>query len=64
MQIATIFRAHIIDVGARTVTLQVTGPSGKIDALEGLLRPYGIRELYRTGRIAILRGQKTVRSEK
>lgn len=64
MQIATIFRAHIVDVGSKTVTLQVTGDSEKIDALEGLLRPCGIRELHRTGRIAILRGHKTVRSEK
>jgi acetolactate synthase-1/3 small subunit len=64
MQIATIFRAQIIDVGPKTVTLQITGDSEKIDALERLLRSYGIKELYRTGRIAVLRGQRTVRSEK
>ncbi len=64
MQIATIFRAQIIDVGPKTVTFEVTGDSDKIDALQRLLAAYGIRELYRTGRIAVLRGQKTVVSEK
>jgi len=64
MQIATIFRSGIVDVGPKTVTLEITGDSDKVDALERLLAPYGIRELYRTGRIAVLRGQKTVKSEK
>ena len=64
MQIAQIFRAKIIDVGAKTVVLEVTGDTEKIDAIEGLLRQYGIRELVRTGRIAILRGAKTVKTSK
>jgi acetolactate synthase-1/3 small subunit len=64
MQIASIFRAKIIDVGTRTVVLEVTGDSAKIDALEKLLRQYGIKELVRTGKIAILRGLKTVKSQK
>ncbi len=64
MQIASIFRAQIIDVGTRTVILSVTGDTEKIDALEKLLRQYGVKELVRTGRIAILRGAKTVKSSK
>jgi len=64
MQIASIFRAKIIDVGTRTVVLEVTGDSEKIDALQKLLRQYGIKELVRTGKIAILRGLKTVKSQK
>ncbi|KQC05552.1 MAG: acetolactate synthase [Methanoculleus sp. SDB] len=64
MQIASIFRAKIIDVGTRTIVLEVTGNTDKIDALEKLLRQYGIKELVRTGRVAILRGAKTVASEK
>ena len=64
MQIASIFRAQIIDVGAKTVVLEVTGDTGKINALENLLRQYGIKELVRTGKIAILRGAKTVKSAK
>lgn len=64
MQIASIFRAQIVDLGSKSVILQVTGDTEKIDALEKLLRQYGIKELVRTGRIAILRGAKTVASLK
>lgn len=64
MQIASIFRAHIVDVGSKTVVLQIIGDTGKIDALEKLLRQYGVKELIRTGKIAILRGAKTVKSAK
>ncbi len=64
MQIASIFRAQIVDVGAKTVILEVTGSTTKIDALEKLLRQYGIRELIRTGKIALQRGAKTVKSAK
>jgi acetolactate synthase-1/3 small subunit len=64
MQLATIFRAQIIDVGTRTVTLSVAGDTEKIDALEKLLRQYGVKELVRTGKIAMLRGAKTVKSAK
>ncbi|OPY36863.1 MAG: acetolactate synthase 3 regulatory subunit [Methanoregula sp. PtaU1.Bin051] len=60
MQIAQIFRAQIIDVGAKSVILQVVGDTDKIDALEKLLRQYGVKELVRTGRIGMLRGTKTV----
>ncbi len=60
MQIATTFRAKIIDVGTKTVILEVTGNTDKIDALEKLLRQYGVREFVRTGRIAIMRGSKTI----
>jgi acetolactate synthase-1/3 small subunit len=58
MQIASIFRAHIVDVGAKTVILQVTGDTEKIEALETLLGQYGVKELVRTGKIAVVRGAK------
>jgi len=64
MQIADIFRAQIVDVGAKTVVLEVTGGSTKIDALEGLLMQYGVKELVRTGKISVLRGAKTVKPSK
>ena len=64
MQIASIFRAQIIDVGAKSVILQITGEAEKIDALEKLLRQFGVKELVRTGRIGILRGTKMVKGEK
>ena len=64
MQIATIFRAQIVDVGSKTVVLQVIGDTEKIDAIEKLLRQYGVKEFVRTGTIGILRGSKTVTSLK
>ncbi|HUU76506.1 MAG TPA: acetolactate synthase small subunit [Methanoregulaceae archaeon] len=64
MQIASIFRAQIIDVGTKSVVLMLTGDTDKIDAMEKLLRQYGVKELVRTGRIAVLRGAKTVKSSK
>jgi len=64
MQIATIFRAQIVDVGAKSVILQIAGDTGKIEAMEKLLRQFGIKELVRTGKIGILRGTKTVTSSK
>jgi acetolactate synthase-1/3 small subunit len=64
MQIVDIFRAQIVDVGAKTVVLEVTGGSTKIDALESLLRQYGVKELVRTGKISVIRGAKTVKPSK
>ncbi|AGL00152.1 acetolactate synthase small subunit [Desulfallas gibsoniae] len=58
MQIADVFRARIVDLGRRTLTLECTGNDGKINAFEESLRPYGIKELVRTGKIAMLRGTK------
>ncbi|KJS01015.1 MAG: acetolactate synthase [Peptococcaceae bacterium BRH_c4a] len=56
MQVADIFRARIVDLGRKTITLECTGNNGKINAFEESLRPYGIKELVRTGKIAMLRG--------
>ena len=60
MQLADNFRARIVDVGMKTVILEVTGDTPKIDALEALLHQYGIKELVRTGKIAMPRGSKTI----
>lgn len=49
------FRASIVDIGPNSLIVQVTGDSDKIDALLVLLQPYGIRELTRTGSIAMAR---------
>jgi len=56
MQIVDIFRAKIIDVGSDTVTIEATGDEEKIDSLYNLLRVFGVKELTRTGRIAMTRG--------
>ena len=57
MQIVDIFRANIVDVGSDSVTVEVTGDENKVDSLCNLLRGFGIRELARTGRIAMPRGE-------
>jgi acetolactate synthase-1/3 small subunit len=57
LQIAEIFKAKIVDVERRTLTLQVTGSTHKLEALLGLLRPHGVLELVRTGTVAIARGR-------
>jgi len=59
MQIVDIFRAKIIDISDRTFTVEVTGSVEKINAMENLLLPYGIQELVRTGKIAMVRGART-----
>ena len=57
-QIVDIFRAGIVDVATKSVTIEVTGKSDKIVAIEQLLRPFGIKEMVRTGKIALSRGAK------
>src|SRR3954468_20682627 len=57
MQLADIFRARIVDVSSRTVTIEVTGTSDKIEAFESMVRPFGLVEMVRTGEIAIARGR-------
>jgi len=64
LQIAEIFRAKIVDVGLNTVMIEITGDGDKILALEKLLRPFGIKELVRTGKVGLLRGPKEAVKEK
>ena len=59
LRTADIFRAKVVDVTPASFTLEATGDEGKIDAFIELLRPMGIQELVRTGRVAIARGSKT-----
>ncbi|MCL2569038.1 MAG: acetolactate synthase small subunit [Oscillospiraceae bacterium] len=60
IQIANIFRGSIIDVCAETLTLSLIGAEEKTEAVETLLREFGIIELVRTGMIALERGQYTI----
>ncbi|RJG21962.1 acetolactate synthase small subunit [Paenibacillus thiaminolyticus] len=53
------FRATVVDIGPGTIIVQVVGESQKIEAMVELLRPYGIREISRTGVTAMVRGQTT-----
>lgn len=57
LQIGEIFRAKVVDVSRRTVVLEVTGTSEKIDAFEEMIRPFGLVEMARTGEIAMSRGR-------
>lgn len=54
-ELASIFEAKIVDVGHEAITLMMAGSPDTIDALEELLRPFGIIELQRTGRVALSR---------
>jgi acetolactate synthase-1/3 small subunit len=51
-----IFRGRIVDVGADEIMVEISGQEKKIEAFVDAVRPYGIRELARTGRIAMVRG--------
>ncbi len=53
IQIANIFRANIVDVSTDSLTIEATGTENKVRGLEDLLRPYGITEMVRTGKIAL-----------
>ena len=64
MQIVDIFRAKIVDVGIKSLVVEVTGDESKINAIEQLLRQFGIKEMVRTGKVAMNRGAKIVQSEK
>jgi acetolactate synthase-1/3 small subunit len=59
MRTADIFRAKIVDVTPGSFTIEATGDEGKLEALLELLRPMGIQELVRTGKVAIARSPKT-----
>lgn len=58
IEIANVFRANIVDVGKTSLTVEVTGTESKIAGIEDLLRAYGIKEIIRTGVIAMSRGSK------
>ena len=59
MQIVDIFRANIVDVAPGSLTIEVTGDEEKVNSLLGLLRDFGIKEVSRTGRIALTRGSSS-----
>ena len=56
IELAGIFRAKIVDVSPNSLTIEMTGDDNKLDAMEDLLRGYGIKEIVRGGKIAISRG--------
>ncbi len=59
MQIVEIFRGRIIDMSEKTFVVEITGGSDKLDKITDLLSSYGIKEMVRTGVIAMARGART-----
>jgi acetolactate synthase-1/3 small subunit len=60
MELAELFRAKVVDVAPESLTIEATGSPDKVAAMLELLEPHGIRELVRTGRVALGRGAKGI----
>ncbi|NLO75260.1 MAG: acetolactate synthase small subunit [Clostridia bacterium] len=58
LQLMEIFRCRVVDIGRRSLIIEATGEEGKIEAVIQSLRPFGIKELVRTGKVAMVRGAK------
>lgn len=58
LQLMEIFRCRIVDIGRRSLIIEATGDEGKIEAIVQSLRPFGIKELVRTGKVSMVRGSK------
>ena len=57
LQLTEIFRGRIVDVTRRSIIVEITGTTDKIEAFERMVRPFGLIEMMRTGEIAISRGR-------
>ena len=62
LQIVDIFRARPVDVTPTNLTIEITGDEGKIRALLDMLHPYGIKQIVKTGKIAMMRGEIRTRN--
>ena len=62
IEIANVFRANIVDISPSTVTAEVTGSDQKVNAFIGMVEPYGIEEIARTGMTALERGASTLKA--
>ncbi|MBW1925667.1 MAG: acetolactate synthase small subunit [Deltaproteobacteria bacterium] len=60
LRMCDIFRCKVVDVSPKSYTIEVTGPESKLKAVIELLRPIGIKEISRTGTIAMIREKKTM----
>ncbi|HOG64501.1 MAG TPA: acetolactate synthase small subunit [Spirochaetota bacterium] len=56
LQLTEVFKGSVVDIAPAVVTIEVSGNPKKIDAFIAMLKPYGVREMARTGRIALGRG--------
>lgn len=55
IELAKVFHGRVVDVGSASMTVEITGPEDRVNSLIGLLQPFGIEELARTGRVAMVR---------
>ncbi len=55
-ELAEVFKCKVVDIGAKHVMLEVSGPENKLEALIALMKPFGIKEMVRTGRVGLRRG--------
>jgi acetolactate synthase-1/3 small subunit len=59
LELASVFRARVVDVAPESLTIEITGAEDKIDGLLEVLRPYGVLEMVRTGIVAMRRGKSS-----
>lgn len=60
IELADVFRAHIVDVDHESITIEATGTAGDLERMVALLEPFGIREMVRSGTIALARGARSI----
>lgn len=63
IELAAVFRARVVDVAPDSLIIEITGTDDKIDGLLDMLRPYGVLEMVRTGRVAMARGSRAGQSD-
>ncbi|MEA3345516.1 MAG: acetolactate synthase small subunit [Chloroflexota bacterium] len=61
LELVDIFRAQVVDVAPDSLTIQITGDEEKVNGFMALLEPYGIKEMVRTGQVAMLRGSNSAK---
>jgi acetolactate synthase-1/3 small subunit len=62
MQLVDVYRARIVDISPESLVIETTGAEDKIDSLLEVLRPYGVTEMVRTGRVEMVRGSGVART--
>ena len=60
LQVVDLFRAHVVDVAPESLTLEATGTRDKLEAFLEMMEPYGVRELVRSGTLALARGPRSM----
>lgn len=63
IELVDVFRAKIVDVSAKSMTVELTGDTEKIDAFIDLVKPFGVQEMVRTGKVALARATKEGRGK-